>query len=103
MPKPYYEQFPNLPHAISIKIDEYEFKYDVPDSKDGDGKHRGGWKALVRFINDVDRMIEQGELDTRQVNSGYSEGASTEAGQCEARETSGKHTQIIPEKEDLAY
>ena len=78
MAKPYYEQYPNVEHAVFITIDDHEFKYDVPNSKDGNGKYKGGWKALVRFVNDVDRLIEEGEIDTRQGNGGGDPGQHTQ-------------------------
>ena len=95
MAKSYYKRFPNEPHAVSIKIDNHEFIYDVPDSKGGDGKWEGGWKALVTFINDVNYMIEHGDMDTRLNDSDTRQSGKEEA--------LGQHTQVIPEREDLAY
>ncbi len=95
MAKPYCKRFPNEPHAVSIRIDNHEFKYNVPDSKGGDGKWEGGWKALVRFINDVDYMIEHGDMDTRLDDSDTRQPVEEEA--------LGQHSQVIPEKEDLSF
>ena len=104
MAKPYYKRYPNVPHAISINIDDNKFKYDIPDSKEGDGKHKGGWQALVRFINHVDQMIERGEIDTRQANSDHlMEDVESEAKQPDSVEPSGQHIQVIREREDLSF
>ena len=57
--RPYYKTHPDVPHQIVFTIDEIRLLYDVP----GDGT--GGWKDIVKAVNEIDAKIENGEIDTR--------------------------------------
>ena len=56
--QPYYRSHPDDRHGIVFRIDEHEFFYKVPGET-------GGWKDLVRTVNEIEEGIESGKLDTR--------------------------------------